>query len=141
MIRLLRKLFGRKGPSIYADEAFGDEQFDPETQEMILSSFDLLERMATKGERFDAERVVSHFFAGEPVNVRRAFLAFEDLDYVTDVPAKDRLHVVGRAALSTRWVELTIPQMCRLAGEFELNYDGWDCGPEIGPDQQPIILN
>jgi hypothetical protein len=138
---LLRRLFGPKRKSIFADEAFGDEQFDPETLEMILSSFDLLERMSAKGERFEKERVVSHFFAGEPFNVSRAVSMFQGLGFLTDVPAPDRLHVVGRALLSRPWVENMIPQMCQLAGDFELNYDGWDCGPEIEPDQQPIILN
>ena len=136
----LRRMFGRHGPSIYADEGRGDEQHDPETQEMILSSFDLLERFTAKGESSDIERVVSHFFAGEPANVARAVLVFEDMSYLTDVPEPDRLHVVGRATLSTDWVERTIPIMCRLAGECELNYDGWNCGPEIGPNQQPVIF-
>ena len=81
------------------------------------------------------------FFAGEPNNVVRAVSVFRSMSYLTDVPEGDRLHVVGRATLSIRWVEQTIPLMCRLAGEFELNYDGWDCGPEIGPNEQPTILN
>jgi hypothetical protein len=138
---LLRWLFGPKRKSIFADEAIGDEQFDPETQEMVLSSFDLLEQMSARGEGFEKERVVSHFFAGEPPYVSRAVLMFRDLGFLTDIPDLDRLHVVGRGLLTHQWVEQTIPLMCRLAGEFELNYDGWDCGPEIEPDQQPIILN
>ena len=137
---LLRRIFGRQGPSIYADERRGDEQYDPETQEMMLSSFDLLERIEAEGGSTDSERLVSHFFAGEPTNVARAAHAFEGMSYLTDIPEADRLHVVGRAALSTDWVERTIPIMCRLAGDFELNYDGWNCGSEIGPNQQPIIL-
>ncbi|KHS49112.1 ribonuclease E inhibitor RraB [Novosphingobium subterraneum] len=140
-MNFLRRWFGPKQRSVFSDEAVGDEQYDPETQEMILSSFDLLEHMSAKGESFEKERVVSHFFAGEPRNVSRAALMFQDLAFVTDIPDHDRLHVVGRALLSHQWVEQTMPLMCRLAGEFELNYDGWDCGPEIGPDQQLTILN
>ena len=141
MIRFLRRVFDRRGPSIFPDKVVGGEQYDPETQEMVLSSFDLLEHMVSKGEALNCERVINHFFSGEPANVRRAIPAFENMLNLTDVPEPHLLHVVGRANLSVQWVEQTIPVMCRIAGEFELNYDGWDCGPEIRPNEEPIILH
>ncbi|MCB2051869.1 MAG: hypothetical protein KDE63_10610 [Novosphingobium sp.] len=141
MIGWLRRIFGGHGPSIYSREEFSDEQYDPETQELILSSFDLLEHITNKGEALDSERLVNHFFSGEPANVQRSIPVFQDMLYLTDIHEPHLLHVVGRATLSRSWVEMTIPKMCRIAGEFELNYDGWDCGPEIGPNDQPIILD
>ena len=141
MIRFLRRVFGRHGPSIYANEAVGDEQFDPETQEMILSSFDLLERLVERGEKLEGDRIVNHFFAGDRKDVERAATYFRGMGYLTDSPEPHMLHVVENSKLSHRWVEDTIPKMCRLAGEFALNYDGWDCGAEIGPDQQLITRN
>ena len=133
MIRFLRRVFGRKGPSVFADEAEGDEQYDAGTQEMVLSSLDLLEHIASKGENLGSERVINHFFSGEPADVSRAVSLFDSMYYLTDVPEPHLLHVVTRSSLSVQWVKQTIPEMCCIAGEFELTYDGWDCGPEIGP--------
>jgi hypothetical protein len=134
-------VFGRHGPSIYADQAHGDEQYDAETQELILSSFDLLEHMSSKGEDFEQERIINHFFSGWEQDLPRAATAFKGMGYLVDMPDKNRLHVVDRAFVSIDWVEATIPRMCQTAGEFELNYDGWDCGPAIGQNQRPIILD
>jgi hypothetical protein len=134
----LRRVFGGHGPSIYADED-DHEHYDAETLDLILSSADLLERIRNSGEDLQMERVVSHFFVGEDHDVARAARLFENLGFLIGVKEDNRLQVVERATLSSAWIERTIPLMCRTAGEFELDYDGWDCGPRLGPNDQIVI--
>lgn len=136
-MKFLRRVFGRHGPTIYNDENDG-EYYDAQTQEMIFSSFDLLERLQNVLS-LDSERIISHFFVGEDDNIRRSSGLFRDLGFLIGIQESNRLQIVERAIVSADWIERTIPLMCRTSGEFELEYDGWDCGRIIGPSDEIII--
>ena len=138
MIKFLRRIFGGKRKGIFDDEN-EDNQFDAETQEMILSSFDLLERMVARGEDMSSERAISHFFVGNDSDVERASRLFEGQGFLIGLKEGSRLHVVERSVVDISWVEHTIPLMLQTGGEFELDYDGWDCGPALGPRDQMFI--
>jgi hypothetical protein len=135
MIAFLRRPFGHSQPSLYAKETVEGDVYDADTQEMILFSFDLLERMGDKGDSLDEEWLIGHFFSGEVENIRRAAGLFQSWGFYIGVQEECRLQITERNYLSVAWVETTIPMMCRTAGEFELNYDGWDC--ERGKDLDP----
>lgn len=139
MMRFLRRVFGGHGPSIYSDQP-DNAEYDADTQNMILSSADLLEHMLANGEDLDSEHVINHFFSGEEIDVRRAVKLFDYLGFLIGEQGNGRLHVVERGVLSIDWIEQTIPLMFRRAGEFDLNYDGWDVGQVVGP-QDTIVIN
>jgi hypothetical protein len=139
VIRFLRRVFGGHGPSIY-DSQGDDENYDAETQEMILSSADLLEHLENKGEDLGENRAVSHFFVGEKPDIDRAACLFENMGFLIGVRENGRLQIVERAILSSAWIARTIPLMYRTGGEFELDYDGWDCSRPLGPQDELTIL-
>jgi hypothetical protein len=139
MMRFFRRVFGGHGPSIYSDEPDSAE-YDSDTQNMILSSIDLLELILAKGEELESERVINHFFNGENTDVIRAARFFDDLGYFISDKQHEKLHIVERDVLSVGWIEQTIPLMCRRAGEFDLDYDGWDIGQALGP-RDTLFIN
>lgn len=140
MIRFLRRIFGGHGPSIYANDSNdGDAEYDAETQEMILSSFDLIEHLQAKGENLENERAISHFFVGEDQDIQRAADLFESWGFLIGMQEDNRLQIVERAVLSNVWIKHVIPLICRTAGEFDLDYNGWDCGRTLGPNDQLFI--
>jgi hypothetical protein len=140
VIRFLRRIFGRHGPSIYDNQHCDDGDYDTETYDMILSSIDLLEHLRNAGENVELERAVSHFFVGESCDIKRAGRMFRGLGFLIGVEEDNRLQIVERAILSDAWVARTIPFMHRTGGEFELDYNGWDCGRALDPTEELVII-
>jgi hypothetical protein len=138
VIRFLRHIFGRKQP-VDCDDQTDDGDYDADTQEMILSSFDLLEHLENKGEDLKSERVIHHFFVGNHRDIQRASRLFESQGFLVEIKEDNRLHIVERCVLSISWVQRTIPFMLQTSGEFDLEYDGWDCGQTLGPNDQLFI--
>lgn len=128
MIGFLRRVFGGHKPNASTHEA-KDDPYDAETQEMILSSFDLLEHMQAKGDDLEIERVISHFFFGADRDISRAEGLVRSWGFTLGEREPGRLQAIERAAPNRQWVGATIPMMCRTAGEFDLAYDGWDADP------------
>ena len=103
-----------------------NDEYDEQTEEFLSSSQDLISLMERKGLDLSQPRLVTHLFFGEQANIRRASGFFQSQSYEVLEVDNERLLVGERAVVSKGWVEKAIPSICQAAGEFELNYDGWD---------------
>ncbi len=89
-------------------------------------SLGIISRMGEDKLDLGRARQVSQLFLGPKDSLRNARSALQKSGYIIAEQADGRLLATQDFAANQAWVRMMIPQMCKIAADSSVEYDGWD---------------